>query len=131
MSAPTADQRDAMGLVLAAQHGLDPAALVSRDGPEVLAEAARAASVLIAARLRRFAPCRAEQVTWRVTGGALTFDGHPAGRLVPALICAADTATTGGDWQPWDALWGRCETAGQRDLAVSLLSLLTTPTEAS
>jgi hypothetical protein len=128
---PTVDQQDAMGLVLGAQAGLDPHDLVSRDTPETLVEASRAASVLIAARLRRFAPCRAGGVTWRIREGALTACGIRAGGLVPALVCKADIAVDTGDWQAWNELWPAGATAGQRDLTASLLTLLTTPTDAS
>lgn len=119
-----------MGLVLGAQAGLDPHALVSRDTPETLAEASRAASVLIAARLRRFAPCRVDGVTWRICAGRLTACGDRAGDLVPALVCKADTTVDTGDWSAWNELWGVRETAGQRSVTASLLTLLTTPTEA-
>lgn len=131
MSRPTVDQQDAMGLVLGAQAGLDPDALVSRDTPETLAEASRAASVLIAARVRRFAPCRTGAVTWRIDSGVLTSSGPASDRLVSALVCTGDTLLDDHDWTTWNALWEQAESAGQRQVTAALLRLLTTPTEAS
>lgn len=120
-----------MGLVLAAQHGLDVGDLVSRDGPEVLTEASRAASVLVAARIRRFAPCRTGQVAWVVDAGVLTFSAPADDRLVASLVCTADTVPDDGNWTAWNALWQRSEPAGQRQITADLLRLLTTPTQAS
>lgn len=128
----TAVQKDAMGLVLAAQAGLNPDDLVSRDGPEVLTEAARAASVLIAARVRRFAPCRTGGITWLVDDdGSLTACAPPDDRLVPALVCAADTVLNDHDWTTWNCRWEAAETPGQRTVTATLLALMTTATEPS
>ena len=121
------DDLDAMGLVLGAQAGLDPADLVARDNPCVLAQAARAASVLIAARMRRLAPCRTGATTWQVDADVLTFATTEPGRLVPALVCTADGVPGELDWTTWDALWDQADPC-HREITRDLLTLLTTET---
>ncbi|GEL48046.1 hypothetical protein CHO01_31620 [Cellulomonas hominis] len=118
-------------LVLAAQQGVDPGDLVVEPSHEVLRETARAASLLVGARMRHRAPCLTAGVEWRVESGTLTFDTGAGGRLPPALVCAGTETLSGGTWALWSDLWDGADPAGQRQVTAELLALLTAPAVAA